>query len=129
MKPRIIRSAWFNVDSHPEKHYRERIMLFTAWRNEETDLIGNISSYQEQYLLLIEEIDKQMRQYAVCSEELNEIEQNLLSTNCSEEQFDSIAPNAQHIELEDEAEGMEYLHPDFNESCDMSDDLGIHQHH
>ena len=37
-----------------------------------------------------------MRQYAVCSEDLNEIEQNLLSTNCSEEQFDFIAPNTQH---------------------------------
>ena len=125
MKPRIIRSVWFNVDTHPEKHYRELIMLFTSWRNEETDLIGNSSSYQEQYFLLKEEIDKQMRQYAICSEDLNEIEQNLRSTNCSEEQFDSIAPNTQHIELEDEAEGMEDLHPDFNESYDMSDDLGI----
>ena len=125
LTPRIIRSAWFNVESHPEKHYRELIMLFTSWRNEETDLIGNSSSYQEQYLLLKEEIDKQMRQYAICSEDLNEIEQNLLSTNCSEEQFDSIAPNTQHLELEDEAEGMEDLHPDFNESYDMSDDLGI----
>ena len=100
-------------------------MLFTSWRNEETDLIGNSSSYQEQYFLLKEEIDKQMRQYAICSEDLNEIEQNLLSTNCSEEQFDSIAPNTQNIELEDEAEVMEDLHPDFNESYDMSDDLGI----
>ena len=125
LKPRIIRSVWFNVESHPEKHYRELIMLFTSWRNEETDLIGNSSSYQEQYLLLKEEIDKQMRQYAICSEDLNEIEQNLLSTNCSEEQFDSIAPDTQHIELEDEAEGMEDLHPDFNESYDMSHDLGI----
>ena len=96
-----------------------------SWRNEETDLIGNSSSYQEQYLLLKEEIDKQMRHYAICSEDLNEIEQNLLSTNCSEEQFDSIAPNTQHIELEDEAEAMEDLHPDFNDSYDMSDDLGI----
>ena len=74
-------------------------MLFTSWQNEETDLIGNSSSYQEQYLLLKGGIDKQMRQYAICSEDLNEIEQNLLSTNCSEDQFDSIAPNTQNIEL------------------------------
>ena len=31
LKPRIIRSVWFNVKSHPEKHYRELIMLFTSW--------------------------------------------------------------------------------------------------
>ena len=125
LKPRIIRSVWFNVESHPEKHYRELIMLFPSRRNEETDLIGNSSSYQEQYLLLKEEKDKQMTQYAICSEDLNETEQKLLSTNCSEDQFDSIAPNTQNIELEDEAEGMEDLHPDFNESYDMADDLGI----
>ena len=52
VKPRIIRSVWFNVKSHPEKHYRELIMLFTSWRNEETDLIGNSPSYQEHFLLL-----------------------------------------------------------------------------
>ena len=50
----IIRSVWFNVKSQPEKHYRELIMLFTSWRNEETDLICSSSSYQERYLLLKE---------------------------------------------------------------------------
>ena len=40
-KARIIRSVWFNKETEPEKHYRELLMLFTSWRNEETDLIGN----------------------------------------------------------------------------------------
>ena len=48
LKPRI--SAWFNVKSHPEKHYRELIMLLTAWQNKETDLICSSSSYQERYI-------------------------------------------------------------------------------
>ena len=39
-KSRIIRSIWFNKESHPEKHYRELLMLFTAWRNEDSDLLG-----------------------------------------------------------------------------------------
>ena len=89
---------WFNVKSHPEKHYRELIMLFTSWRNEETDLICSSSSYQERYLLLKEKIDKQMMQYAVCSEDLHEIEQPLHNTGCNDEHFDSIAPNTQNIE-------------------------------
>ena len=50
-KPRIIRSVWFNVKSQPEKHFRELIMLFTPWRNEETDLLANCSSYDERFLL------------------------------------------------------------------------------
>ena len=48
-KARIIRSVWFNKEAEPEKHYRELIMLFTPWRNEETDLLGMCSSYHERY--------------------------------------------------------------------------------
>ena len=80
-------------------------MLFTSWRNEEADLIGSCSSYQEHYLLLKEQIDKQMLQYAICSEDLNEIELHLRNADCYEDQFNLIAPNAQNIELQDEAEG------------------------
>ena len=28
---RVIRSAWFNKEAQPEKHYRELLMLFTSW--------------------------------------------------------------------------------------------------
>lgn len=37
-KARVIRSVWFNKEVEPEKHNCELIMLFTPWRNEETDL-------------------------------------------------------------------------------------------
>lgn len=37
-KARIIRSVWYNKEAEPEKHYWELMMLFTPWRNEETDL-------------------------------------------------------------------------------------------
>ncbi|CAB4024389.1 Hypothetical predicted protein [Paramuricea clavata] len=45
---RIIRSVWFNKKSQPEKH-RELIMVFTPWRNQQADLIGNYSSFEEHY--------------------------------------------------------------------------------
>ena len=125
LKPRIIRSVWFNVKSHPEKHFRELIMLFTCWRNEQADLISSCSSYQEHFRLLKEGIDKQMRQYAVCSEDMNKIEQHLHETEFTDSQYDLVAPNAQDAELQDEALGNEDLHPDFNERYDLSDDLGI----
>ena len=69
-KARIIRSVCFNKDVDSEKHYRELIMLFTSWRNETTDLIKDCSSYQERYLRLKNTIDEQMKQYAICSEDL-----------------------------------------------------------
>ena len=39
--------------------------------------------------------------------------------------FDSIAPYTQNIEYQDEAEGIQDLHPDLNESYDLSEDVGI----
>ena len=56
-------------------------MLITSWRNEENDLIGNSPSYQEHLLLLKDKIDKQMGQYAICNEDINEIEEQLHNTD------------------------------------------------
>ena len=106
-------------------HYQELIMLFTSWRNENTDLIGNCSSYQEHYLLLKGQIDEQMKLYAVCSQDLNEIEDKLSSMEENGKNYDLIAPNTQNIELQDEAEGAQDLHPDLTESYDLSEDIGI----
>ena len=104
-------------------------MLFTSWR---ADLIGSSCSYQEHYLLLKEQTDKQMLQYVICSEDLTEIEVLLQNADRMYDQCNLIihvhvhvAPNAQNIELQDEAEGTEDLHPDFSENYDLSDDLGI----
>ena len=58
---RIIRSVWFNKEAQPEKHYRELLMLFTSWRNEETDLLKNYSTFEEHYLARRDEIGEQIR--------------------------------------------------------------------
>ena len=122
-KARIIRSVWFNKEAHPEKHYRELIMLFTSWRNEQIDLIGNCSTFEERFSNLKDEISTQMSQYAIFSEQLDQIQENLNEIN--EEHFDIIAPNTQHTELQDETEGANELHCDFNETYDLSEDIGI----
>ena len=122
IKARIIRSCWFNKEKEPEKHYRELIMLFTPWRNEETEIIGVCSSYKERYILLSNVISKQMEQYAVCNQDFNEMEQEMTSV---EDSYDSIAPATQSVELQDEAEGSRDLHPDFNENYNFADDIGI----
>ena len=63
-------------------------MLFTAWRNEEVDLIANASSFQERFLLLKDAIEDQMSQYAVCSEEISQIQDQLDMLNEDELEFD-----------------------------------------
>ena len=124
-KARIIRSVWYNREKNPEKHYRELIMLFTSWRNEDTDLLANFSFYQERFLNVKDSIDEQMKLYAVCSENLDKIQENLNGIDADNDNFDSIAPYTQNIEYQDEAEGIQDLHPDLNESYDLSEDVGI----
>ena len=62
-KARIIRSVCFNKEVDSEKHYRELIMLFTSWRDEITDLLGNCTSCQEHYVQVKNTIDEQMLCY------------------------------------------------------------------
>ena len=124
-KARIIRSVCFNKDVDSEKHYRELIMLFTSWRNETTDLLRNYYSYQEHYLQVKNVIDEQMKLYAMCSDDLNEIQDQLNNMAEDDDNYDLVAPGTQNIELQDELEGTQDLHPDFNENYDLSGDLGI----
>ena len=48
--PRILRYVYYNVKRDPENHYRERLMLFFPWRNEEQDLYGGYKTYKEHYI-------------------------------------------------------------------------------
>ena len=121
---RIIRSVWFNKEAQPEKHYRELLMLFTSWRNEETDLIKNYSTFEEHYLARRDEIGEQMQQYAICCEDLNEVGNHL--QECVDDGYDTIAPVTQDVERQDQDEGCTDTHPDLNETLDhLSDNLGI----
>ena len=121
-KARVLRSVWFNKEKEPEKHYRELLMLFTQWRNEETDLLGNFASYQDRCMVLSNVIKEQMKQYAVCNEDFNEIQQQI---NQIEDRYDDIAPCTQNIERQHQAEGDQDLHPDFSGNYNLSGDLGI----
>ena len=56
---RKIRSVWFNNEAQPEKHYRELLMLFTFWQNEETDLLKNYLMFEKHYLVRRDEKNKQ----------------------------------------------------------------------
>ena len=108
-KARIIRSVCFNQQIDPEKHYRELIMLFTSWRSENTDLIRNCSSYEEHFLLIKDKIANQMKQYAICSEDLDKIQEQLSNTEGSNDLYDyaMIAPATEHAENADETLGMQ----------------------
>ena len=63
----------FDKPKEPENHYCELLTLFTSWRHEESDLLGNSKSYEDRCIALSNVIKEQMKQYAVCHEDFNEI--------------------------------------------------------
>ena len=94
-------------------------MLFTPWRNEETDSICNFS-YEERFYFLKDVVTEQMKQYAVCSVELDKIQEQMLDVHDNNDLFDSVAPFMQNIQYKDEAKAV-----DFTENYDLSNDIGI----
>ena len=118
-KARVLRSVWFNKE---KETLSELLMLFTPWKNEETDLLGNFASYQDRCMVLSNVIKEQMKQYAVCNEDFNEIQQQI---NQIADRYDDIAPCTQNTERQHQAEGDQDLHPDFSGNYNLSGDLGI----
>jgi hypothetical protein len=84
--------------------------------------MGNYSSFEEHYEARRDEISEQ-QQYAVCSEDLDEIQHHLKV--CDDDVYDTIALITQDTERRDENEGNTDTHPDLNETYDVSEDLGI----
>lgn len=66
-----------------------------------------------------------MKEYVVCNEDFNEIQNHTNSTEDMDHQYDLISPSTQNVECQDEAEGDQDLQPDLNENCNLSDDIGI----
>ena len=48
--------------------------------SENIDLIRNCSSYEEHFLLIKDKIANQMKQYSICSEDLDKIQEQLSKT-------------------------------------------------
>lgn len=46
---KVIRYVRFNIDIDRENHFREKLMLFLPWRNENIDLMATFSTYEEHY--------------------------------------------------------------------------------
>ncbi|XP_078380050.1 uncharacterized protein LOC144662996 [Oculina patagonica] len=126
-KARVIRSVWFNRESHPEKHYRELLMLFTAWRDENTDLLGDCENYMERCQILKEQINDQMAQYAPCSEQLEQALDDVQTIESTDDMWDCVAPNTQHVELSHLAENecQHVCNTEEVRNYDLSGDLGI----
>ena len=68
--PRVIRYVRYNLKKDPENHYREQLMLFMPWRNEQKDLLGPFETYTAHYNSMKISLEAKRNEYEHHTEEL-----------------------------------------------------------
>ncbi|XP_062577467.1 uncharacterized protein LOC134239311 [Saccostrea cucullata] len=104
-KTMVLRWVNFDVETDSEKHYRELLMLFTPWRNEEKDLISKYESFEARYRACEIQIQQKLSEYQQGGKALNDIEKVLLNVDAEDLCTDFIAPAKEHEEEMDREEG------------------------
>ena len=126
----ILRYVRYSVKTDPENHYREKLLLFIPWRDENVDLLNGHSTYQEHYKQAHFLVDQKLKMY---EKNFDEIERAIQQAEEEFEQHDELAPNAQQTNAEDEAEGQkeseQYVHfnperPLEHRQYDLGSDIG-----
>ena len=120
--PRILRTCRFNKEKDEEKHYRELVMLYTAWRQEEVDLIGTATSHKNRYFEIKDIVEGVRYQYEPHADELDEAVHDIERENGLQNAWDEIAPLTENQEAIDED-----LQTDNSaaEPYDIGQDLGL----
>ena len=94
-RAKIARSVRFNKEKDPENYYREELVLYTPWRNEQKDLINDCQTYQERYQQAESIIISNKEQYECYSDILVKAIEDLNENDNTSD--DPVAPNTQHI--------------------------------
>ncbi|XP_062592424.1 uncharacterized protein LOC134253849 [Saccostrea cucullata] len=127
---RVIRYVGYSQKTNSEQYYRERILLFLPWRNENADLLGSHQTYEQHYRQKACIIQLKQRQY---EHFVDELEQARLQAEEDLDNMETVAPNTEHTEAEDAEIGSEpseeFVHfdPDSvqHRDFDIGPDLGL----
>ncbi|XP_061186975.1 uncharacterized protein LOC133195120 [Saccostrea echinata] len=95
---RVIRYVGCSQKTNSEQYYRERILLFLPWRNENADLLGSHQTYEQHYRQKACIIQVKQKQY---EHFVDELEQARLQAEEDLDNMETVAPNTEHAEAED----------------------------
>ena len=87
----------FNKEKDPENYYREQLMLYTSWRNEQKDLMNGCQTYQQRYNQLEEIAATNKKQYECHTDILDKAIDDINDDNITQ----PVAPNVQHLNEQD----------------------------
>jgi len=68
----ILITHWFSQQTEPEKHYHSELMLFTACRDEERDLLGDFETYSESRASRQDKIDSVKKRFYHHADEVSD---------------------------------------------------------
>ena len=100
--PRIIRYVKYNKKKDAENYFREQLMLFVPWRNEQKDLLGSFDTYEAHYNSVQTSLIPKRNEYEHHIEEL-ELARQMMEDE--QREYDQTAPNAEQENREAEEEG------------------------
>ena len=100
--PRIIRYVKYNKKKDQENYFREQLMLFVPWRNEQRDLLGSFDTYEAHYNSVQTSLIPKRNEYEHHIEEL-ELARQMMEDE--QRDYDQTAPNAEQENREAEEEG------------------------
>ena len=92
---RILRCVRYNIEKDRENFYREKIMLYTSWRNEEVDLLQGHNTYESRYNVDKETILQQQSLYEPAGNVIDDITNNDLENDDMTSIWNNIAPNSE----------------------------------
>ena len=127
--PRVIRYVRFSEKVDPEKAYRERLMLFFPWRDEQRDLLAGYDNFSGHYTAVKQYIETKRKEYEKNAEALQKAEEMV------ENDQDILAPRTEHSESVDVEEGVQQTiefafydpdRPDSHRTYDIACDIGLY---
>ena len=101
----MIRFRKYNKESEPSNWYRAKLMLYYTWYNEQTDLLGGYSSYEEHYRHVSTDVYANESKYTKADIEDVDIDED----GPPEHLWSNIAPSTEESRAQSMAEGVEQL--------------------
>ena len=117
----VIRFRKFNVEKEQEDFCRAKLMLFMPWRDEILDLLKDYQSYSAHYNDVMDQLKEQESKFTANLASTYHAMEIMDQHGPPEHAWDNIAPENEHNELMDRAEGFEEERPM------LADDLDANQ--
>ena len=119
----VIRFRKFNVEKEQEDFCRAKLMLYLPWRNEQRDLLKDYPDYSTHYKAVVDEVMEQESKFTVNLASTYSAMEHMEKYGPPEHVWDDIAPENQHNELADMAEGIELERPMAADDLDANEAL------